>query len=717
MAWNLSLALHLAVRSLAHHRMIAVATILGVALGVCVVAAILIVDVNTARVEPPPLSRTIISPANQADADSPEQVSPAIVTRIRFERPGREPETGSKGLLPTQEGAARRGITPRAPASPRRGEEDYQTMRLAVRLASLFSFFVGAVIVFYTMRFSVFSRAREFSLTLCIGEFRHNVSASLVIEAFLLGGSGALLGILLSLPLAAGLLAMGLSTTGRAPDAEFTLPTNELIILGVIGLSIALLGVLSPVCEIYRLNIARVLQPRFLSSERLQFMQHTRGFGWLIPPLLAGTWLALRPFLQSWISVTIFFLIEISVVLILASAALWWIKPLLQGMVDLAGKMLRTLLPLETTLAARRMSLSSHTMVFPVAAVMLVFSLLTALHAVTRTLQDEVGDWSREAMRPYSYYRMPQFSPVDEESLQQLQHDYRMVLFRLSAKSEGEFPLRLIRRTDINPWLELQGRHPLLPGTVMLSRTLAARFDLRTDDFVIFYGPSGEHRFRIIDVADDIGFYAEDGQYIDLKSYALFSDGNPVFAGNLEKTLGDYIKARPAGNGRDRLERWQENALQKHYRFMKSGHSVGSWQLNEINRDFLIFDFVLIMTIILAAVGVTNTLLIQVHSRQREFSVLRTIGMDRQQVMRMLVLEGVIIAMVSALLALVVGNILGAVSVSFLDRFSLFDYRFVFSPGDTAWITILALITCSIAALYPAVSAARISSAESLHYE
>ena len=165
------------------------------------------------------------------------------------------------------------------------------------------------------------------------------------------------------------------------------------------------------------------------------------------------------------------------------------------------------------------------------------------------------------------------------------------------------------------------------------------------------------------------------------------------------------------------MERWQEYALQKHYRFMKSGHSVGSWQLNEINRDFLIFDFVLIMTIILAAVGVTNTLLIQVHSRQREFSVLRTIGMDRQQVMRMLVLEGVIIAMVSALLALVVGNILGAVSVSFLDRFSLFDYRFVFSPGDTAWITILALITCSIAALYPAVSAARISSAESLHYE
>ena len=717
MGWNLSLALRLALRSLAHHRMVSVATVLGVALGVCVVAAILIVDFNTARVTPAPIDQVISGSPLPSRTEAPDSARLPIATRVRFERAGSAPVTASGGLLPTQEGAMRAGIDQHTAPPTRRGEEDYQTMRLAVRLASLISFFTGAVIVFYTMRFSVVSRAREFSLVLCIGEFRHNVSASLLSEALLLGGVGALLGILLSIPTAAGLLAAGLSTTGRTPMAGFALPGYELLALGAIGLSIALLGIVAPVREVFRLDIARVLQPRFLSSAPAGGLRQLRGFSWLIPPLLAASWLAMRPFMQSWLSVTVFFLIEITVVLVLTGAALWWTQPLLRGLVRLTKQLLHPWLPLETLLAARRMSLTSRTMVFPVIAVTLVFSLLTALHDVTRSLQNEVHDWSREAMRSWSYYRLPQHADMNEQAVQHILEEQGMLLFRVSAKSGGEFPVRLIQRSDLNPWLARQDRPLLLPGTVMLSRTLAARFDLHAGDRIIFTATTGEHRFNVIDIADDVGFYAEDGQYVDIKSWALFSDGNPLFTSNLETTLGNFAMARPAGRGWDHLKRWQERALKDHYEFVKSGRSVGRWQVDEINKDFLIFDFVLFMTIVLAAVGVTNTLLIQVRTRQREFSVLRTIGMDRLQVLRMLVLEGVMIAIVSALLAFVVGNLLGAISVAFLDRFSLFHYQLDFSLRDTLWITLLALATCSAAAVYPALSATRTSSAESLHYE
>lgn len=215
------------------------------------------------------------------------------------------------------------------------------------------------------------------------------------------------------------------------------------------------------------------------------------------------------------------------------------------------------------------------------------------------------------------------------------------------------------------------------------------------------------------------GFFAEDGQYVDLKSYALFSDGNPALVGNLETALGDYAVALQANTKRRALQRWQIESLPDWYLYTKSGGSLAAWQLREIDRDFLIFDFVLIMTIALAAIGVTNTVLIQVHFRHREFPVLRTVGTDRWQVLKMLILEGAIIGLVSVLLALPVGNLLGAVSVSLLDRFTLFDYGFSFALGDTLWITALALLilTCSAAALYPGLSATRVSSAESLHYQ
>jgi putative ABC transport system permease protein len=123
------------------------------------------------------------------------------------------------------------------------------------------------------------------------------------------------------------------------------------------------------------------------------------------------------------------------------------------------------------------------------------------------------------------------------------------------------------------------------------------------------------------------------------------------------------------------------------------------------------------MTVLLAAIGVANTLLIQVHSRGREFSVLRTVGMGRLQITKMLLAEGAIIGLVGALLAAVVGNALGAVSISFLDHFTLFDYQIRLSWQATLVFSLVCFGTCLIAAIYPAFVAIRMSSAESLHYE
>lgn len=123
------------------------------------------------------------------------------------------------------------------------------------------------------------------------------------------------------------------------------------------------------------------------------------------------------------------------------------------------------------------------------------------------------------------------------------------------------------------------------------------------------------------------------------------------------------------------------------------------------------------MTVLLATIGVTNTMLIQVHAREREFAVLRTLGISRAQIVRLLLVEGAVIGTVSALLALVLGHTVGAVSVAFLDRFTLFEYTLVLSSSASLAISGLALLACTLAALYPALVANRVSSAESLHYE
>lgn len=712
---NIGLAFRLAARSLKHRKMIALATLLGVAIGVGVVNAVLIVDANTQRgYEKLDAAAQEAAEADAAAEAAGQQKLGAKSFTIRIERV-RNGEV-EQSIVPTQRGSAGR-IRGSSDVQARPGEEDYQAMRLAVRMASLLAFFIGAVIVFYTMRYSVSTRAREFSLMLCLGESRRNVGASLMAEASLLGMLGTIVGLIVAFPAAAALLAAGVSTNGRRPVPGFEIPWFELTGMGLISLVIVYLGVASPLREIHRLSIPDVLQPRFLSTGERDVQMAQRGFGWLIPPMLAAGWIGMRPFMESWLSVVYFFLFEAAFVSLLAVATLWWLSPFLRGSIRVFETMFRAILPLETFLTGRRMRLNSKRLVFSVTGVTLVFSLLTGLHDVTRALKDEVSIWAWYAMGASSYLERPAGRDVNEAELQARLATYGISLMRMSAKTSGEFPARLIRGDDINPLLRAQGHPTLDPGKVILSRTLAARYDTRPGDTVVFSDGEQDHRFDVIGISDSVGFYLESAQYVDLKSYALFSDGNPIFADNLEKSLGRYASARPFGGAQQFLYRYQEDALYPWYVTVKRGRFQAYWQSREIDRDFLIFDFILLGTVVLAGIGVANTMLIQVRARDREFAVLKSIGISRGQVARMLLIEGTIIGCVSAALAVIIGNGLGAISIRFLDHFTLFDYSLRISLPATVYISALCILTCVIASIYPAFIANRASSAESLHYE
>jgi putative ABC transport system permease protein len=708
---NFSLALFLAWRSLSHHPTITLATVLGVAIGMTVVGVILIVDRNS--VETPIVARSATAfpnlPSGADDAPA-QQILRLSVERANAMRLLHSSRSG----FPTQEGKLRSGVVSEAPLA-RRGEEDYQAMRLAVRLASLLAFTIGAVIVFYTLRFSVASRSRELSLLLCLGEERRNVALSLLLEAALQGLAGTLTGLLIAFPAAFVLIDAGISTTGRMPASHLTLPVAELAAMTLLSAVICLLGAAGPARALYGMRIVEVLQPRFLSPGIDERNLRVTGFGWLMPPLMAAAYLALRPFLMSWLSVARFFALEVLFAGVLALAVLWWMTPLLRGVIRLAEWSLQPLLPLHTLLVGRRMRLTGRKLVFTVAAVTLVFSLLIALHDITRALKYEIQRWSREALLPYVFLQRNARHERDSDRGRSFAESPDFYLFRMSQKVTGELPFRLVAAADVNPYLDSKGRPNLGPGRVLVSRTLAARFALSPGDQLVIHTAEKDHRFVVTEVSDDLGFFADTGQYVDLKSYFLFSDGNPLFAGALEQTIGDFVAARKRGGGR--FTPTDIADLRSGYHSPRDGWTFYAQQRREIDRDFLIFDFILIMTLLLAIIGVGNGILIQVLARQREFSVLRTMGISRAQTTVMLLVEGAIIGIVSAMLALVLGHTIGAISVSFLDRFTLFDYQVVFSTRSGVFFFLFAVATCCLAAVYPAVVANRISSAESLHYE
>jgi putative ABC transport system permease protein len=109
--------------------------------------------------------------------------------------------------------------------------------------------------------------------------------------------------------------------------------------------------------------------------------------------------------------------------------------------------------------------------------------------------------------------------------------------------------------------------------------------------------------------------------------------------------------------------------------------------------------------VIVALLGIVNTLALSVHERTRELGLLRAVGMSRRQVRRMVRAESVITAAIGALL----GIVLGIAFAALMSR-PLASDGFVFElpVGTLIAVVILAAVAGVVAAIPPARRASRV---------
>ncbi|MFJ9433352.1 ABC transporter permease [Streptomyces sp. NPDC101490] len=114
------------------------------------------------------------------------------------------------------------------------------------------------------------------------------------------------------------------------------------------------------------------------------------------------------------------------------------------------------------------------------------------------------------------------------------------------------------------------------------------------------------------------------------------------------------------------------------------------------------------MALIIAVLGVVNTLAMSVFERQQEIGMLRAIGLDRPRVKRMVRLEAVVISVFGAIVGIGLGSFLGW-AVGETLRKSLPGYALVLPWDRIAIFLVLAALVGVLASLWPARSAARLN--------
>ena len=136
---------------------------------------------------------------------------------------------------------------------------------------------------------------------------------------------------------------------------------------------------------------------------------------------------------------------------------------------------------------------------------------------------------------------------------------------------------------------------------------------------------------------------------------------------------------------------------------------------SSVNTVVVMLYVLLGLALVIAILGIVNTLALSVLERTRELGLVRAIGMRRGQVVQMVTVESVVIAVFGALLGVLVGGLLGSAVVRALRDEGIPELALPWT--SMAAFIALAVVIGLFAAILPAVRAARTNVLAAIAYE
>jgi putative ABC transport system permease protein len=224
-----------------------------------------------------------------------------------------------------------------------------------------------------------------------------------------------------------------------------------------------------------------------------------------------------------------------------------------------------------------------------------------------------------------------------------------------------------------------------------------------------------EKNFRVVGVQKKIGTSLSSSD--DSAIYVPFDDGRDLFAGQLLKNEVGLIMVQidegfNANDIKDAIER--KLAANHHVRLDEKDFSVvTSDQINEIVGTVLfsiqvVLAAVTLIASLVGAIGIANTMFMNVLERIQEIGILKAVGATRNQILMLFLVESVIIGFAGGLIGLLLG--MGALEI----LKGLFDVPVFLRLRIIAFVFIFSIGTGVAAGFLPAWRAAKMDPVEAL---
>jgi putative ABC transport system permease protein len=612
---------------------------------------------------------------------------------------------------------------------PERRNEQVEQMLRSFQLnllgLSLNALFVGMFLIYNTVSVSIVQRREEIGILRSLGVRRQQILCLITIEGLLLGVLGSLVGIGVGILFA----RFALIFVSRTVTALYLLVAIEQITVGLsevvvgvgIGVVSALVSTLFPALEASRVSPKEAWQKGSLQTKQLAhyWKVSCTGFGILflvypvslLPPVYD---IPVFGYLSAFLVLLGFSLLTAAI----THYGCRLLQPLLSWLFAVEGRLAgdnllssrgRSSVAIAALAVGFAMMVSVATMInsFKVTIKIWADQTITAdLLVIPATKYEGAGSIGIPATLADAIAQMQGVAAVDP---------YKDLFVAFPQGEAFVIAADFAVFSRYSHYILVEGereqvRQEMLRGQgILVSDNFRYRYGLGKGETVLLTTPKGPQPFQITGVYVD---YASDRGVIFMQrsDYLRYWDDTTL------DMIGVYLEPGVP------TAQVQQEILQRfgpQYRlFLTSLEDFKSEILRVIDQTFAITYALEVIAVIVAVLGVVNSLFSSILERQWEMGVFRAIGAFKRQLQKMILVEAGLIGFVGSLIGIGAGITLSWILLNVISKQSFGWTIYLHAPFRFIGVSAVVIILIALLSGYlPACQAAQLKITEAIQYE
>jgi len=593
---------------------------------------------------------------------------------------------------------------------------------LTADITSAFALFIGMFIIYNTFQIAVAQRRSEIGILRALGATRGQIQTLFLAESAVAGLIGSGLGLLLGIAIArvmTGYIGALLGEVyGIAQRAEEISTDPKLMLFAVIlGVITSVIAAFVPARGAARVDPVQALQKGKYQQLSAGENRARRIAAFVLAvPALACVLLTkhhLLAYAGDVLAVLAMLLLTPSLALVVARI----LRPLLKWM-----------RPVEGTLAADSLLQAPRRTSGAVAALMFSLALVVALGGLTRASYDSIFKWLQVALNSDLFITPSQsltsrsfrFPASMEAALRAIPGIADVQGVRDARIEVRGMPILFVA-ADVES-LERRANVPVVAGdsktmyreaaqgrAVLASENFALLRGYKVGDIVDVPSPRGVLHLPIAGIVTD--YSDQEGSLLmDRSVYRRYWN---------DDTLNIFrVYLAPGANEADVKRRILETVGVDRRLFVLTNREVRAYILRLTNQWFGITYVQIAVAVLVAVLGIVNTLTVSITDRRRELGVLQAVGGLRNQIRHTIWLEALSIGAVGLILGLAFGALQLYFSLKIVAE-DIAGLRLQYEyPYQIALVLLPVILAVAfVSAIGPAETAVRGSLVEALEYE